>query len=121
MMPVVRISDELFRRLQRHATPLVDGVSDVLERILDQYENRKAPVAPTTAPSHEPFSGFPQLWTYVAEQFNSLGLELQTSPKGTLTYWKQIKVGKRGIHYEWAVRKKAKSLDVCLHFESDDA
>ena len=37
-MPVVRISDELFKRLQAHAAPLVDSVSDVLARMVDAYE-----------------------------------------------------------------------------------
>ena len=37
-MPVVRISDDLYRRLQKYAKPLEDSVSDVIERILYDYE-----------------------------------------------------------------------------------
>lgn len=33
-MPVVRISDEVFRELQRRAQPLVDDIDSVLRRIL---------------------------------------------------------------------------------------
>jgi hypothetical protein len=40
-MPTIRISDDVFRRLQRHATPLVDGINDVLRRILDEFEANK--------------------------------------------------------------------------------
>lgn len=37
-MPVVRIPDDLFERLQRHAVPLVDTTTSVIARILDDYE-----------------------------------------------------------------------------------
>src|SRR5438874_789488 len=38
MAPVVRISDAVFRRLQRIGEPLVDTASSVMERVLDHYE-----------------------------------------------------------------------------------
>ena len=37
-VPVIRLSDDVFRRLQKYATPLVDNVNDVVGRILDEYE-----------------------------------------------------------------------------------
>lgn len=49
MMPVVRIPDELFERLQVHAKPFVDSPASVIERLLDFYETKKkgdrAPIA----------------------------------------------------------------------------
>src|SRR5687768_4549713 len=39
MMPVIRISDELFRRLQNLASPLVDTPASVIERLLNSYES----------------------------------------------------------------------------------
>jgi hypothetical protein len=39
MMPVVRIPDEVFRRLQNLATPLVDTPASVIERLLDSHES----------------------------------------------------------------------------------
>lgn len=39
MSPVIRISDEIFQRLQKHATPLVDTPATVIEKILDYCEN----------------------------------------------------------------------------------
>ena len=49
-MPVVRISDELFKRLQAHAAPLVDSVSDVLARMVDAYEG----ISPTKGAQAKP-------------------------------------------------------------------
>ncbi len=36
---VLEVSDTTFKRLQRHAVPLVDSVEDVLVRLLDHFEN----------------------------------------------------------------------------------
>jgi hypothetical protein len=38
MMPVIRIHDSIFERLQKHATPFVDTPASVIERLLDAYE-----------------------------------------------------------------------------------
>lgn len=38
MSPVIRITDDVFVRLQRHAVPLVDSTSDVISRLLDMAE-----------------------------------------------------------------------------------
>lgn len=45
MSPVVRITKELFRRLQAYGRPLVDTPSSVIERVLDAYE-AKVPESP---------------------------------------------------------------------------
>jgi hypothetical protein len=37
-MPVIRVSDATFDRLKAHAVPLEDSASDVIERVLDGYE-----------------------------------------------------------------------------------
>jgi hypothetical protein len=52
MSPVVRISDEVFSRLQQLAQPLVDSVNDVISRLLDEHDNEggKMNVAETTKP-----------------------------------------------------------------------
>ena len=38
MGKIIRISDEIFTRLQSHAEPLVDTPARVIERVLDFYE-----------------------------------------------------------------------------------
>src|SRR5438270_3897315 len=38
MMPVIRISDALYERLQKHAVPFVDTPATVIERWGDAYE-----------------------------------------------------------------------------------
>lgn len=43
MMPVVRIPDSVYERLQKHATPFVDTPATVIERLLDSYERQSAP------------------------------------------------------------------------------
>ena len=42
MMPVIRISEPTFQRLQALATPLVDTPSTVVERLLDLHDDVKA-------------------------------------------------------------------------------
>src|ERR1700731_2854008 len=39
MTPVIRISDEIFQRLQLLATPLVDTPATVVQKLLDSYES----------------------------------------------------------------------------------
>lgn len=46
MMPVIRVSDDTFRRLQGHATPLQDTADDVVRRALDALEVAPKGVAP---------------------------------------------------------------------------
>jgi predicted transcriptional regulator len=40
--PVIRISDEVFRRLQKLSEPLVDTPSSVIERVLAHYETSRS-------------------------------------------------------------------------------
>lgn len=40
MLPVIRISDSIFERLQALATPLVDTPATVIERLLDSFESQ---------------------------------------------------------------------------------
>jgi hypothetical protein len=45
MSPVIRMSDDVFRRLQRISEPLVDTPSQVIDRILSYYEKSATAVA----------------------------------------------------------------------------
>ena len=50
-MPVVRIPDSVFERLQTHAKPFVDTPATVIERLLNFYEAESTPPArPQPAP-----------------------------------------------------------------------
>lgn len=40
-MPVIRIPEPIFARLQKIATPLVDSPASVVEKLLDFYESRR--------------------------------------------------------------------------------
>ncbi len=44
-MPVVRISDPVYERLQQLATPFVDTPDTVIQRLLDSYEDAKPPTS----------------------------------------------------------------------------
>lgn len=46
MSPVIRLPEDVFRRLQGVASPLVDTPASVIERLLDHYETSRA-AAPT--------------------------------------------------------------------------
>ena len=54
MMPVIRISDPVFGRLQKIATPFVDTPASVIERLLDFYESRSEDKKPPQQPSAIP-------------------------------------------------------------------
>lgn len=49
MMPVIRVPDDVFRRLQRIATPLVDTPASVIERLLDFHESSQSSNTPLPA------------------------------------------------------------------------
>ena len=51
MAPVIRISDDVFRRLQRLSEPLVDTPSSVIERVLAHYERSQSQPTVLTSPS----------------------------------------------------------------------
>lgn len=50
MMPVVRIPDSVYERLQMHATPFVDTPATVIERLLNAYEAHLTRTPPETRP-----------------------------------------------------------------------
>jgi len=53
MAPVIRISDQVFRRLQQLSEPLVDTPSSVIERLLDQVSTPSAALRPTRIQDQE--------------------------------------------------------------------
>lgn len=64
MMPTLNIPEDLFKRLQKLAIPLVDTHTTVIERLLDDYESRRrsanaqpvVPQRPKPEPSAMAFS-----------------------------------------------------------------
>lgn len=46
----IKVSESTFKRLQKHATPLIDNVEDVILKMLDAYEGKKARKQQTTGP-----------------------------------------------------------------------
>ena len=58
-MPVIRVSDPIFERLQAIATPLVDTSGSVIEKLLDFYESKNVPPA-TPRPINVPSSPLEQ-------------------------------------------------------------
>ncbi len=50
MSPVIRISDAIFKRLQEHATPLVDTPATVIEKLLDFYDRSDKTIQTTKTP-----------------------------------------------------------------------
>lgn len=47
MAPVIRIPEEVFKRLQKHAIPLEDTPASVISKLLDYYDSH--PVVPTAS------------------------------------------------------------------------
>lgn len=63
MMPVIRVPDDVFRRLQRIATPLVDTPATVIERLLDSHEARADVSASEGAPDVKGTNSTPEATT----------------------------------------------------------
>jgi hypothetical protein len=114
-MPVVRIPDEQFERLKLHAEPLVDGVGDVIARLLDY----RASIAGSTFPLKETATS--GVWLELARKFNSLNPPFFANAFPEQPLWSQVKTGRWEIHYEWMIRAGASVMDVSLHFEDHDA
>ncbi len=51
MCPVIRVTDELYQRLERHAVGF-DSPSKVIERLLDEVEGVETPPSESTGSSH---------------------------------------------------------------------
>src|ERR1051325_10982833 len=65
MMPVIRVPDDVFRRLQKLAQPLVDTPATVIERLLDLQERAAPPhVADHRAESEADASATARYETY---------------------------------------------------------
>jgi len=119
-MPVVRISDDVFARLQTHAEPLVDSINDVLVKILNTYEEAQQPRSAGATHQNAKFESFLELWPFVIAEYDRTQPRFPTTAAIRDDSYKPIKVGLRHIHYEFAVRKRAQRFDVCLHFEAND-
>lgn len=50
MAPVIRVSDEVFRRLQALSKPLIDTPSSVIARLLDEVEERRESTESSSGP-----------------------------------------------------------------------
>ena len=57
MAPVIRVSEDVFRRLQSHGQPLVDTPSTVIERILDRIDAVGEASPATTLPTSSSRTG----------------------------------------------------------------
>jgi len=66
MTPVIRVPDDVFRRLQGVASPLVDTPASVIERLLDHYEASRgtAPAPSAQAAGNETATGELDFETY---------------------------------------------------------
>lgn len=53
MSKVIRVSAEVFERLQKHAEPFVDSPSDVVEHLLDYYESETGNYTSASEPECE--------------------------------------------------------------------
>ncbi len=88
-MPTVTISDELFKRLQQRAVPLVDTVEEVIGRALDALDRVNGNVAPRV-PSGPTPSGS-DLVSYVGRVPH--GTSLRMVYKG-VEYFAEVRDGK---------------------------
>src|SRR5438876_10144332 len=92
-MPTVEFSDELFKRAQRHAVPLVDTLEDVLSRALDALESPNGH-SPTPSPDPtrtNPLNGESDLVSYVGRVPH--GTEIKMNYKGR-QYLAQVNNGR---------------------------
>lgn len=67
-MPVIRVSDDVFRRLKAHAEPLVDSASDVIVRLLDEIEGSTEPKSVSNPDQFAYDSAFLRLKSLISEE-----------------------------------------------------
>ena len=89
MMPVIRISDSLYERLQKHAVPFVDTPATVIERWGEAYERQQegtACVDPPSVNSVLPEPGAAEMLGVSCRQ--TAGHEKRPTVRATLGYLK---------------------------------
>jgi hypothetical protein len=61
------------------------------------------------------------LWELIAHEFGSFKFQETTfcASPSHISSWLQVLPAKKGVHYEWGLRKRPKQLDIALHFERD--
>jgi hypothetical protein len=60
MMPVIRVPDDVFRRLQKIATPFVDTPASVIEKLLDSHEANAGTCTPQVSREDEGTNSSPE-------------------------------------------------------------
>ena len=115
-MPVVRIPDEQFERLKGHAEPLVDGVGDVIGRLLDFSDRINGPVYPISS------SDTSTIWFAIARAYNDRDPKFYANVFPPRNDWMQVLCGRWDVHYEWVLRKSPhQAIEVALHYEAHEA
>lgn len=103
MMPVIRIPDSVYERLQRHATPFVDTPATVIEKLLDAYETKQLPRGLGGQPSALPPKAVATTTTDISGLFTTED-ELptdQTEPPKLLTTDVYVNYGHGDNWREW--------------------
>lgn len=65
-------------------------------------------------------SGFELFFEQVLSAFNELGSPLKAPAHPAKQDYQQLAIGHGQVHYEWLVRKRARYVDVAIHFEAPD-
>ena len=108
MSPVVRIPDDLFKRLQRHAVPLVDTTANVIARMADAYEAQQGSTKQKSSPRQPAHKTCPECgyecyvraplcekceWDFRAKAFTKPRSFTFRGKRHTVTTWKDVLAG----------------------------
>jgi hypothetical protein len=111
MMPVIRISDEVYEWLQKHATPFVDTPDSVIKRLVDAFEGDQQQKSRTMN-----LSGSPHPALASVKRFDPATRILQDPPDGelakesthTLVEQRPHTAGRGGIREKWRGHSKSR-------------
>jgi hypothetical protein len=92
MCPVIRVSDKLFKRLERYVIGFGDTPSAVIERILDKYENIEK--EHETKIDDEPDSTKLAFWQQLSKFAVSNDTPIQLNPPTREQYYCDIRIGR---------------------------
>jgi hypothetical protein len=83
-----------------------------------EYQVRVEQKEASKASSSKSQTEYSLFWKTVADEFNQMGAELTAGT--TARIYLAMRFGIPNVHYEWALRVRAKRIDVAIHFEDPD-
>jgi hypothetical protein len=116
MCPVIRVSDKLFKRLEKYVIGFGDTPSAVIERILDEYENIEKDQR--TSPDQLNLTKI-NFWQELSEFAISNNAPLKIRPPTRDQYYCDIRIGRSECHISLTVLTKKNQIGCQLYIPNN--